>query len=277
METAERRNDRQRIDVNRPIELINMEGDSGANGFTRNLSTDGVRAWVDEPPELAANVLVRLSLVDGRAPVDKPGRIVWCAPDIYGEGTDVGIHLIEEGAADEPAPVPDDRPAIVPAPLLAPGQVVQIDTAGIALEARVEAIGEIDDDGAINVRLALVDEEVALPSAAPVPEADPAFDTEEWTPHPFRDAWRAARRVLGPVLTALAVVGHFAGRLLRWLWARTPRRPRARIEHLWQRLALPRRAAFVSQRGRALGRWFAHQIESWKTARGTGRSGENRV
>lgn len=272
MEPAERRMDRQRIDVSRPIELIHMEGDSGASGFTRNLSEGGVRAWIDEVPDLAANVLVRLSLVDGREPVEKPGRIVWCAPDIYGEGTDVGIHLIDDTTPDQPDPTGSDRPPIVPAPTLAIGQLVRIETEGIAVEARVETIGELGDDGVIDVQLSLVEE--AVPGLCAGDEDDARFDAEDWTPHPFRDAWRTARRFLLPVLAVLAVAARRGGRAARWIWRRVPARPRTRLEAAWDRFALRRRAAFVGGRLRDAGRWTGRQWAILRAARGAKRSGE---
>jgi len=280
MESAERRNEQQRIDVNRPIELIGVAKDENATGYTRNLSADGVRALVDEAPDANANVLVRLSLVDGQAPVDKPGRIVWCAPDIYGEGTDVGIHLGEQDAeaesAEEPAEAPaaPNRDPIVPAPLLNQGQTVEIETAGIAVEARVDSIGEIDDAGRIQVQLVLVEEQVPELAAIEAADPEPIFDTEEWTPHPFRDAWRTARRFLGPLLTALSVVGHFSARLIGWLWRKTPARPRTRVEALWRRVALPRRFRSVGSRLGAAHRWFTDQLAGWRASRSAKRSGE---
>ena len=277
METSERRNDQQRIDVSRPIELISMEGDAGSTGYTKNLSADGVRAWFDETPDRCANVLVRLSLVDGREPVDKPGRIVWCAPDIFGEGTDVGIQLIDDLPTTAPEPPPEergDRPPILPAPELARGQSVQIAAGGITVEARIEAIGEIDDDGRITVRLALTEEQLAPESENPPADADPGFDAEEWTPHPFRDAWRATRRFLGPLLTALSVVGHFGGRLCAWLWRKLPARPRTRVEVLWRKIALPDRARALTVRLGAVRGWFARQLASWRAGRAAKRSGE---
>ena len=101
---TERRTATKRIDVNRPVEFIDEDGAEITTGFTRNLCEGGLRARVEDLSETSgANLLVRLYLEDCRDPVVKPARIVWSAHDLYGEGAEVGLRLVD--GLDEPGPV----------------------------------------------------------------------------------------------------------------------------------------------------------------------------
>jgi hypothetical protein len=230
----------ERIDVNRPVELAELDEYGAVVGYTQNLSEDGVRARFDVTPAPAANVLVRLFLEDGADPIEKRGRVVWSAPDIYGDGTEVGLHLIEEEdvAAGQ---APEGRIPVLPEQALCVGQPVQVSRAGVAYDAVIAEIGEPDGAGKISVVLSTAAEiETADQPAIEQPqEADDTLDVEQWKPHPFRDAWNTVRRLVGPparvlarVAVALAAVG---ARFFKWAWGKLPAQPRASAESFFKR------------------------------------------
>lgn len=243
MQVAERRSEFKRLDIARPLEIVGSGGDDVLAGYTRNLSDAGVRARFDGRCTVGANLLVRITLEEGVPPVEKRARVVWTAPDVYGEGTDVGLRLLadeaeEEAAAAEEAP----RRAV---PRLAVGDEVEVECGGIALPATIAQIGDITDGGAIVVTLALY--EGALAGAADdepiVVEKAPIVVTAERYAAHARRAWlRYGLPIAARIGIALAALSQRAAILIARLWARLPGRVTAPAERLWAKLALPRRA-----------------------------------
>jgi len=247
---TERRTVEKRISVHRPVEIVTGDGAHPAVGFTRNLSEAGVRARFDTSMEPGANLLVRLSLVDGAAPIERTARVVWTAPDLYGDGIEVGLRLVGEDDGDPPpaaaAAAPGTRSA---GPTrLSKGQVVEVEAGGIGVEAVVTEIGQLEDDGTMRVTLILRDAAVACDGGGEVDEG--IYDEERWRPRPFTDAYRTVERYAGPVLRVVAgilviILGAFAAGA-GWAWRRLPRRFTERAEGLWSRLGIPRRAAVLA-------------------------------
>jgi hypothetical protein len=232
---TERRTATQRIDVSRPVELLNREGAEITAGFTRNLCEGGLRARVEDLSEThGANLLIRLYLEDGHDPVIEPARIVWCARDLYGEGAEVGLRLVD--GLDDPGPEPrgaDDRAAVPPAgSVLAEGQLVEVNSGGLILAATVIAIEPPDAAGNLRVSMRVLGE------AADPPDE---FDPELWKARPIRDAVSAVRRHAGPVIrwivAALAVAGRILAPVLRKGWSLLPAGARAGIERFAARIA----------------------------------------
>jgi len=238
--SGEARRAHKRIDVNRPVELAELDEHGAVVGYTRNLSEDGVAGRFDIAPALKANVLVRLFLEEGADPIEKRGRVVWCAPDIYGDGTEVGLRLVEDEDADRSEPEPLRTP-VLPEQVLGVGQRVQVSRCGVAYDAVVAEIGAPDENGKIAVLLSTAAEISAEePAQLAVPQTDdPALDAEQWKPHPFRDAWAAIRRYGGPparVLAAAAVVvGAVLAQLSGVLWSKLPAQARASVESFFRR------------------------------------------
>lgn len=273
---TERRIDEKRIDIHRPVQVV--AGDElTCEGYTKNLSEEGVRARFETRMEPGANVLVRLSLVDGADPVEKRARIVWSAPDLYGDGIEVGLRLlegqIEDPAASEEGSIADPVPAgETHAPFrLNAGQLVEVETGGIGIVAFVEKIGEIDDDGTISVTLSLDENDLR---AADDGEYDEMLDEEHWKPRPFRDAYRRVMRYAGPVLSFiwrfLSILLVALGRGIAWLWRKLPRRVTAGPERAWEALALKRRLGSLSRRLLLATRSIASRLAPPKHARQTG-------
>jgi hypothetical protein len=235
--SADSRRAAKRIDVNRPVELAELDEYGAVVGYTQNLSEGGVRARFDVTPETDTSVLVRLFLEDDKEPVEKRGRVVWSAPDIYGDGTEVGLRLIDEGESD----VAPNRTPMLPEQVLCIGQTVRVSRAGVAYDAVIAEIGEPDPDGRIPVVLSAAAEEqldAAAPDAAEQATAD-AIDAEEWKPHPFRDAWNTVSRIAGPAarVCARVAIALFAllFRGLSRIWYKLPAQPRASLESLHKR------------------------------------------
>jgi hypothetical protein len=235
--SADSRRAAKRIDVNRPVELAELDEYGAVVGYTQNLSEGGVRARFDVTPKADANVLVRLFLEDDREPVERRGRVVWSAPDIYGDGTEVGLRLLDDGEPDEdPGRLP-----VLPEQVLCVGQSVRVSRSGVAYDAVIAEIGEPDRDGRIPVVLSAAAEEQLGGEAldATEPTADDALDAEQWKPHPFRDAWRTVSRIAGPATRFVArlAIAFFAacGRGLSRVWYRLPAQPRASLESLYKR------------------------------------------
>lgn len=248
-----------RIDVSRPVELAELDEYGAVVGYTQNLSEGGVRARFDVTPRTSANVLVRLFLEEGAEPLEKRGRVVWSAPDIYGDGTEVGLRLIESDQDDEEA----GRAPLLPEQVLCVGQPVQVTRGGVAYDAVVAEIGEPDSEGRIAVVLNTAAEVTVDESTAdelPTPE-DEMLDAEQWKPHPVRDAWEALRRFGGPPARVLAraaiAVAAVCSKFLGWAWRKVPAQPRTSAEWFLGRVrrnlgrlrdSLARRLASITSR-----------------------------
>ena len=241
---SNRRTDENRIDVGRPLELLDAGGNEFAAGYTRNLSSTGIRARFDTTTQPGANVLVRLTLEDGVDPVERKALIVWTAPDLYGDGMEVGLRLLgKDEEENTPATAaPGQTPPIV---RLAMGQTVELEAGGIGVEAVISMIGEIDDDGTIQITLAIDNDSGERVSNCDVE----MFDEEEWKPHPFKDAYQAiskyARPVLRVALAVLMFVGGFIAIGAGFIWRKLPVGFTAKMERSWDRIALKRRFDFV--------------------------------
>lgn len=240
---SNRRSDENRIDVGRPLELLDAGGNEFAAGYTRNLSSTGIRARFDTTTQPGANVLVRLTLEDGVDPVERKAQIVWTAPDLYGDGMEVGLRLL--GKDEEESTPATAAPGPTPPVRLTMGQTVELETGGIGVEAVISMIGEIDDDGTIQITLSIDNDSGERVSS----RDEEMFDEEEWKPHPFKDAYQAiskyARPVLRVVTAVLMVVGGFIAIGARFVWKKLPVGFTAKMERSWDRIALKQRFDFV--------------------------------
>jgi PilZ domain-containing protein len=241
---SNRRSDENRIDVGRPLELLDAGGNEFAVGYTRNLSSTGIRARFDTTTQPGANVLVRLTLEDGVDPVERKALIVWTAPDLYGDGMEVGLRLLRKDE-EENTPATADPGLTPPIVRLTTGQMVELEAGGIGVEAVISMIGEIDDDGTIQITLS-IDNDSGERVSSPDGEM---FDEEEWKPHPFKDAYQTISKYAGPVLrvaaAALMVVGGFMAIGAKFVWKKLPVGFTAKMERSWDRIALKRRFDFV--------------------------------
>jgi hypothetical protein len=248
MQLAERRIEATRIEVARPLEVVGPRGDDIAVGYTRNLSETGVRARFDGRCTVGANLLVRIALEDGAPPVEKRARVVWTAPDVYGDGTDVGLRLLTAEEECEDVPMIGAPPVI---PVIVVGAEVEIECGGIALPATVTRIGDLTDGGTIQVTLALFEGAPAREDDEdPVVEKAPVIVTAQRYVAAARRSWiRFGLPFATKAKIALAVISRWAGilvaRAASRLWARLPERVTAPVERAWKIAALPRRAVGV--------------------------------
>ena len=240
MQLAERRNDPKRIDVARPLEVVGARG-RAIEGYTRNLSTTGLRARFDGHCSVGANLLVRIALEDGAPPVEKRARVVWSAPDVYGDGMDVGLRLVPSDAGD--AAEPEADPERERAPLLAAGARVEVEYGGIALPAIVARIGEITDSGVVQVTLKLAEDsfpaedDPIVVEKAPVVERALRYAAEArrlWLLHgaPF------TRRAAAVAVAFGRAAGRASGRVAARLWAMLPARIAGPVERTFARATL---------------------------------------
>ncbi len=120
---------------------------------------------------------------------------------------------------------------------------MEIETGGIGLEATVAHIGELEDDGTIQIELTLSDT-AADPGLDPG-EDDDLLDEEKWKPRPFRDAYHTTRKYAAPILRVVArvlmVVFGIVAMVSRWVWRKLPARFTFKVEQLMTRLSLRRR------------------------------------
>jgi hypothetical protein len=243
MQLEERRNDPKRIDVARPLEIVDPCGSGAFEGYTRNLSATGLRARFDGHCSVGANLLVRIALEGGAPPVEKRARVVWSAPDIYGEGMDVGLRLVASAAQEAAAAAPAHERA----PLLAAGAKVEVEYGGIALPAIVSRVGEVTESGVVQVTLRLledalsagagVDEDQIVVEKAPIVERTLRYASEA------RRIWLlygepVTRRVVAFALSAGRSGGRAAARFGRLLWARLPLRFTGPVERTSARARL---------------------------------------
>ncbi len=255
---AEQRGDEKRLEISRPFEIIDSDVELNSSGYTKNLSTSGMRARVDTTHSPGDLMKLEIVLADGSSPVQTQSKVIWCAPEIYGEGAEVGLKFIDENegvdASDQPAckvGSEDTKTDIVRL-----GQLVTIDTGEREVKAVVDEV-LIDDTGStpqkIHINLHIVDDTVLDGSDSAVDASADNDDilekSEDWKPHPFRDIGEWLTKYVGPVAIILMQVASVLGRLLhkasKRVWSALPKKIRHRPEELVRRLELERRIASV--------------------------------
>jgi len=260
---AERREEAKRFQISRPIE---MEG--GLSGTTFDMSDGGIRARFPKlrgGPTPGANVLLRLAWDASQKPVEQRGRIVWTAPEVGGEGMDVGLIVMTDDVEPEVpvqsavaeaivTPIPEmaslDEPQM-PSGMAQPslpeiehGRRVMLSVGGIAMEAIVFRIGDMDDSGEVAIRLQIVDsafEDVDVKSPVLTPEEE----NVDFTAHPIRDFLHTVRKYSGPLPGWIETGSRFSWKMLKNGYARVPQKHRDRVETLVRRGLQSRAATFV--------------------------------
>jgi hypothetical protein len=275
MQLAERRIHPKRIDVARPLEVVGPSGDDIA-GYTRNLSESGVRARFDGRCTVGANLLVRISLEDGALPVEKRARVVWSAPDVYGDGTDVGLRLLssDEEIDEEPEATSNG------VPIISVGTELEVECGGIRLPATVTRVGDITDGGLIQVTLALFEADDRSPSEVeaarfggaaadededePVVEKAPIVERAQKCVAELRRLW--LRYGLPFTTQAMILLAAFSqkaviltARVASRLWAKLPDRVRSPAERLWMKTSSPR--CFVRRISERSVKWITRQAQ----------------
>ena len=91
----EKRSEEKRVELYKPVELIDPEVGFGWAGYMKNFSPSGMRARLDTAPSPGDCLRLAISLADGTSPLLTTGKIVWCAPDARG-GAEVGVRFIGE-------------------------------------------------------------------------------------------------------------------------------------------------------------------------------------
>ncbi|MCP4601351.1 MAG: PilZ domain-containing protein [Proteobacteria bacterium] len=268
---VEQRCDEQRIEISRPFEILDSDIDVGESGYTKNLSTSGMRARLDAAPSLGDIIRLNMVLENETSPLKTKGEVIWCAPDIYGQGAEVGLKFVSENgnlsASNDSALGAGDEKS--EENVLEPGRCVSIDADGQTLKAIIDEVlleDAVSSRGKIQINLTVVNDAVADAS-------DTANDilekSEDWKPHPFRDAKEWLEKYAGPVVVVVAQIAAVLGvvlvRALVEGWNALPekirRQPSKLISKLIQRLKLEHKIPIV--------RSFAKKALSWAVCRAT--------
>jgi hypothetical protein len=239
MTPVERRELGPRIDVHRPVEILDQETGFILSGYTRNLSEGGLLARFEAPPASGQKVSLNVMLVDGRAPVSRVGKVVWHADACNGDGSDVALRFVDADATlDEPADAP-----VTPIMLLVPGREVLL-TCGTQSSAAVIETAVPDAQAGPGSMLVVLRMGRARLVASPAElaerpeyEGEIDLDSVDCTAHPLRDLWGSMRRFGGPAVSFAAVhaargsiaLWHAARPLLVRLWAKVRGRVRERV------------------------------------------------
>jgi hypothetical protein len=222
----ERRIQTKRIEIARPLEIVDPTGDDVVEGYTRNLSETGIRARFEGCCSVGADLVVRITLEEDAPPVEKRAQVIWSRPDSYGEGMDVGLRLVTaEDEAEGYGAI--ESPGTGTLPLLFVGGEVEIEYEGAALPAKVTRIGEMTDSGCVQVTLRMIDN----PKGGGV-----FYDLAK-----ARGFWM--RYGLPLVMKLTASLGSLSRRAGALLSAKIPERIATPIERLWTKAALPARVS----------------------------------
>ena len=250
MINPERRNEAKRIDVSRLVELVKPGEDDldPASGFTKDLSDSGIRAKFDTSLEPGANVLIRLYWEDEAEPIEKHGKIVWTSPDLYADGTEVGMRILGDMETEsldpmEPPQNMGNPPPAIPVEStgsvnISKGKSVKVDYDGISIETTVAAIGELNDNGEIKITLRMAND--AIRQRAKDSTEQTPIDPEDWTPHPFKDAWNKIKPFAVPTfkfvyrILMMAIVIMIPA--VRWLWSKIPSKITEPAKNLFKKI-----------------------------------------
>ncbi len=260
---SERRSETKRMDIAKAIQILSPDGTYAFSGTTDNMSDTGIGALVNNAPSPGSNVTLRVFWKEENAPIEHPGCIAWAVPAPNGSGVvRVGIKLREGNRSDNIAAAKTiEQPAAsalieqtskgsdasaappaketVPPHIIEEGSPLVLSAGGVAIETIVSTIGPIADDNTVEVLLKITD---AAFGDTPSPRDDSALPPEEqdWSPHPFQDAWRHLRRYIGPLVTVTARASktalYYLCICMGWLWRKSPRRFRTRLATVGERL-----------------------------------------
>lgn len=280
---TERRSETKRMDIAKAIQILSPDGAYAYSGTTDNMSDTGIGALVDNAPSPGSDVTLRVFWKEENAPIEHPGCIAWVVPANKGsKEVRVGIKLregassgniaaaktVEQPAAsslvEQTARRPEEAHAAswkeaLPPRIIEVGSPLVLSSGGVAIETVVSTIGPITDDNTVEVLLKITDPAFGEGASPRVNDAIPP-EEQDWSPHPFRDAWVYLRRYLGPLMIATARVSktalYFTGICLGWLWRKCPRRLRARAKNAQRRLhAYPPIAAIKKRTHPLAAKW----------------------
>ncbi len=277
---VEQRCDEKRIEISRPIEFLDPEIGLGITGYTKNLSTSGLRARVDQAPSAGEVVQLEIALADETSPLETQGEVVWCAPDIYGDGAEIGLKFLARSSGDEGSLDADNN---VPAETLQPGQQVTINVDGRVVYAVVSDVlreGSASQAGAKISLHILGDEAPVEPDAAADEPADEQLleEAERWKAHPFRDMKNWFKKYGGPVVAVLtAVAVPLAKATVKGsakLWSLLPKRLRRPMAKLVIRLDIPRRSAQLKKLAVKANSYFSDRIAAYRSTRSAKQTGD---
>jgi Tfp pilus assembly protein PilZ len=247
---VEHRSKEKRIEISRPVEIVDNELGANIQGYTKNLSNRGMRARFDEIPKIGDFITLEIALAEDANPVETKGEVIWCAPDIYGTGAEVGLRFLDESNPEDKDKT-SSKAAASEVALLKPGQRVFIEADGRAIPAIVEEVTRADQEDFQTVRVSLL-----LDDGREVGGDEILDKADEWKPHPFRDVKNWCVKYLGPVVVVLtkifAPLLRLIGRGFAKLWAALPEKPRGRVETFAGRLDLKLRMGRIGAAARSL-------------------------
>ncbi len=242
---SDQRCDEKRIEIARPVEILDPSIGLGVSGYTKDLSVSGLRARFDVAPTTGDMVQLQITLADGTSPLETQGEVIWCDRDIRGGGAEVGLRFVapkEEEALQLSVRKTEINPEMQDQLVL--GQQVAININGQSVQAVVEKVA-IDET--VSPQSFLIG--LRIPSGVapktPNPDAKTAAakedqeitdNAEDWKPHPFKDMWVWMQKYLGPVIAVFVTIAIALGRVLVRLWGLIPKKPRRKVEAFFRRL-----------------------------------------
>ncbi len=223
MMEMERREESKRMHIEKRVSLYIPGKKKAYQGVTRNMSDAGICAGFKKLPKDGEDVLLHVFWQEDKPPIEQAARLVWTSPAMPDGIARVGLRLKDEPmgrSAAEPieteatpesprievpttsekvpetaAPVESVR-NIPSKPVIEQGAEVRLLVGGVAIETIAASIGDIQEDNTVHVVLEIVDP--AFGGAVSPAQADGIPEEQDWTPHPFRDAWRSSQKFLGP-------------------------------------------------------------------------------
>lgn len=259
---VDKRCDEQRIDIARPVELLDPEVGLGVTGYTKNLSPSGMRARLDMAPSTGNNLELAINLADGTSPLETHGEVMWCVPDSRGEGAEIGLRFtseVKENSIDITTLPADILPEL---PTIRLGQRLKLDAIDNIIEVTVEEIvqNEALPRGIIQLNLSVEGVKAADNSPATLQDKtdeDLLASAELWKPHPMRDLRKWFKKYVGPpVVVALAIAApcaKFIGLGLNKAFSLLPNRIKQPLLTIFSRLRLRENSGRILQRCRELG------------------------
>lgn len=205
----ERRLESKRMEIEKAIELVGRDGSSLFAGTTENFSDEGIGARFEGVPEMDSEVLLRIFWDTEKAPIEQAARVVWSDEDNSGHAR-VGLKVGPCGTVAEPASSSASEAGSVTSETTAEsplylelGRPVLMNSGGVAIETVVSEISDVSENNTVNVVLRITDSAFLDPETAMAGD-EPLAEEQDWTPHPFRDAWAVIVHYAGPVWAFLA-------------------------------------------------------------------------
>ncbi len=226
MMEMERRIEAGRMDIQKSITLSIPGKKKLYSGITANMSDAGLCAEFSKLPKIGDDVMLHVYWEEDAPPIEQPAEVIWSSSSNTNGKYQVGLRVRDDDNdkiknrtkvevdvsclkdySNETASKTTEKTSIALQTQSATqmrsaielGAEVQLMVGGVLLDTKVASVGEINRDNTVQVVLEIVDSAFSNNTGC-LKSGEIPPEEQDWTPHPFRDAWIATTTFLAPAI-----------------------------------------------------------------------------